>query len=183
LKLEIREPREGWTTLRRAIPDGVAKAVASRLHVCADHVRRWRREPLSDDAPLSSGQRSPLDRLCDLLDAVFLSYPVGAALIVEHVRDHYDQLLDASLTGQAWDRRAHAAKTLREAVEAVNCLNLDSPDEETISELVQAREVFDQAILEIRSRRPGVRTGSLEATEPVREVGNHNSDRLRGGLN
>lgn len=145
---------EGWKTLKRAIPDGAAKAVANRLNVSADHVRRWRREPLSIDAPVASGQRSPLDRVCDLIDATFLSNPIGAALIAEHVWTYYQKLRDAVTQQGDWDRRAHAATMLREAVEAVNCLNLDRPDEETIKEIVEAREALDQALAHLRNQHP-----------------------------
>jgi hypothetical protein len=171
VKLIIAEQREGWITLRRAIPDGTAKAVALRLHLHPDHVRRWRREPLSDDAPLSSGQRSPLDRVCDLIDAVFLSNPVGPAYIVEHVRRHYDALLDAQVPDEAWDRRQHAAELLRETVDAVNCLNLEADDDETISEIIQARDSLDRALAQIKGRRTsllGESEGTQGSPEPAR---------------
>lgn len=155
-RIEIVEvSSEGWKTLRRAMPDRAVKGIALRLHVHPDHARRWRREPLSDETPLSSGQRSPLDRTCDLIDAIFLTHPAGAALIVEHVKSHYEQLIEASafdLLGPQWDRRAHAATVLREAVEAVNCLNLDAPDEDTIEEIVQARNELDRALAGLRAR-------------------------------
>lgn len=145
---------ETWETLKRAIPDGESKAVAKRMHHHPDHVRRWRREPLSVDAPLSTGQRSPLDRCCDLLDAIFLSNPIGAALVAEHVWGHYTKLRDALNPKTQWDKRAHAANTLREAVEAVNCLNLDVDDEQTIIEIVEARDALDKALVNLRAVRP-----------------------------
>lgn len=187
LKIEITEtPSEGWKTLQRAIPDGMAKAVAHRLSVSADHVRRWRRKPLSDEAPLSTGQRSILDRTCDLVDAVWLTNKLGAALIVEHVRHHYEELVRvAAASDGEWDPRAHAASTLREAAEAVNALNLDSvSDEETILELVEARELIDQAILKLKirrasSRRPVQEAGTTEVTESGRVGGT--PDSVAGG--
>ena len=99
---------DAWQTLKAAIPDGTAKAVALRYGVTADHLRRWRREPLSDEAPLASGQRSPLDRVCDLVDAVFLAHPPGTVLIVDHVRDHYHHLIKThSLENTPWNRNKH----------------------------------------------------------------------------
>ena len=144
---------EGWETLKRAIPDGAAKAVALRLRVTADHVRRWRREPLSDDAPLSSGQRSYLDKVCELIDAVVLVNPIGGALIAEHVWAHYQKLRDTLSPQTEWDRRMCAATTLHEAVQAVNCLITDAPDEQTIIEIVEARDALDQALVQLRSRQ------------------------------
>lgn len=144
---------DGWKTLRKAIPDGAAKAVANRLNVSPDHVRRWRREPLSDDAPMASGQRSPLDRVRDLLDAIFLTHPAGAVLIVEHVRAHHDELVNAALDLDHWDKHKAAARTLRETVEAVNALNLNTADDETLQEFVEARDELDQVITTLRARR------------------------------
>jgi hypothetical protein len=144
----------GWKTLEQAIPRGTAAAIAHKLHLAADYVRRWRREALGDDAPLASGQRSPLDRVCDLIDAVFLINPRGTVLIVEHVRKHYEGLIEThALESSIWNRRQDAAAALREAVEAVNCLNLDSASEETERELVEARDAFDRALVQLRGAR------------------------------
>jgi hypothetical protein len=146
-------PEEGWRTLRAAIPDGESEAVARRLHRHPDYIRRWRCEPFSDDAPLSNGQQSPLDKFCDLLDAVFLSSPPGAWLILAHVKNHYERLVENALNSAGnWNRREHAAKTLQEAVEAVNCLNLDAPNEVALRELLEARSEIDLAILKLMNR-------------------------------
>ncbi len=82
----------GFETLERAIPRGSAEAVAGFLGVHSDEVRRWRREPTSDEQPQATGRRSPLDRGCDLITAVFLESPNGAELIVEHFRSHLARL-------------------------------------------------------------------------------------------
>jgi len=144
---------EGWEVLRRAIPHGAAKQVALRMGVTANQVRRWMREPLSDEAPLATGQRSPLDRVCDLEDAVMLVNPTGVAFIVDYVAGHHHNLIQASLDPEHWDKRAHAADLLREAVEAVNCLNLDLPDEEAIRELLELDEKLERALAQLKSRR------------------------------
>lgn len=163
---------EGWDTLRRAIPDGAAKAVAMRLGVTANHVRRWRREPLSDDAPLATGQRSPLDRIVELLDAIFLVSPSGAAFIVDHVAGHHHHLIQASLNPEHWDKRAHTAELLRETVDAVNALNLDASDADTLQELREARIAIDLAIAQLQTRRfsGGVTGERSAASESVRSV-------------
>lgn len=161
---------DGWEILKRAIPHGAAKAVALRIGVTANHVRRWMREPLSDEAPVGTGQRSPLDRVCDLVDAVFLVNPAGAAFIVDHVAGHHHQLIQASLDPEHWDKKVHAADLLREAVEAVNCLNLDAPDNETLAELVELDEQLERAIKQLRTRRSALGGGSdrQAASEPDR---------------
>ena len=160
-------PKEGWRTLKLAIPDGESEAVARRLKRHPDYVRRWRCEPSSDDAPTANGQQSPLDRFCDLLDAVFLSSPQGAWLLMAHARNYYERLVENALNGAGpWNRREHAAKTLEEAVQAVNCLNLDAPDEVALKELLEAKTQIELAILNIQSRRrpsPGMVAGARES--------------------
>lgn len=82
----------GFETLEQAIPRGDSDAIADFLGVHSDEVRRWRREPVSDEQPTATGRRSPLDRGCDLITAVFLTNPDGAELIVEHFRSHLARL-------------------------------------------------------------------------------------------
>lgn len=86
---------DGYLTLQRAIPRGAAEEIAYRMGgVTAWTVRAWCREPASDD-DAATGRRSPLDRVCDLIDAVFELEENGeenAELIVDHVRDYLDYL-------------------------------------------------------------------------------------------
>lgn len=82
----------GFETLEKAILRGSAESVADFLGVHPDEVRRWRREPESNEQPLATGRRSPLDCGCDLITAVFLENPEGAELIVEHFRSHLARL-------------------------------------------------------------------------------------------
>lgn len=83
---------KGWQTLEKAIPRASAEAIAAQLGVSADTVRRWCREPLSDESETATGRRSPLDSAVDLIRAVYLENPQGAAAIVEHLRAHLAQL-------------------------------------------------------------------------------------------
>jgi hypothetical protein len=134
---------DSWRALRLAIPRGAVKAVARRLHVSADYVRRWRREPLSDEAPLATGQRSPLDRMLDLMDAIYVEHPRGVDLVFGVVREHYERL-----RGQAasrTDRRQAAADALREASEAINALLVEMDDAETEREIIEAIAAFERA--------------------------------------
>jgi hypothetical protein len=82
----------GFETLSKAIERGDAESVADFLNVHPDEVRRWRPEPESGEQPTATGRRSPLDRGCDLITAVFITNPEGAELIVEHFRSHLEQL-------------------------------------------------------------------------------------------
>lgn len=81
----------GFLTLEEAIRKNDAEQVAYLLRVSPTIVRAWRREPETEEGS-ATGRRSPLDRVCDLVDAVFLVNPQGADLIVEHVRAHLESL-------------------------------------------------------------------------------------------
>jgi hypothetical protein len=65
------------------------------MNVVPDLVRKWRREPESDEAPTATGQRSiARPNLQDLIDAIYLTNPPGAGLIVNHVIEHHQNLLE-----------------------------------------------------------------------------------------
>jgi hypothetical protein len=132
--------------LRQAIPDGHVEEVARRLHVSADTVRRRRREPESDDAPLSTGRLSPLDRVEDLIDAVFLSNPQGAHFIANRPTDHYEHLAERHARREMRPVNAKAADALREVVDAVNAISLDAP----LPEIEREVEEAEAAIAELR---------------------------------
>lgn len=144
-----------YEVLEKAIPRGLAERIGDLLHVSADYVRRWRREPLSDDAPTGSGQRSPLDRVCDLIDAIFLANPQGACLIVHHVKEHYDQLIEthagAGFGSCLHDRNVAAANLLRESIEAINALNVEGITTHTLKELVEMRDAVDDVISRVEA--------------------------------
>jgi transposase-like protein len=137
-----------WQILKRAIPDGRVEEVAKRLGVSPDTVRRWRREPESDDAPLSTGRVSPLDRIEGLVDAVFLVNPPGAHEVAEHSYAHYLSLAETrSLTGTVKDA---AAVALSEMVKAVNAINLDAGVEEVDVKIAQAAAQLEEVKRHVR---------------------------------
>ncbi len=137
-----------WQVLRQAIPDGKVEDVAKRMNVSADTVRRWRREPLSDDAPTESGRKSPLDRMEDLVDAVFLVNPPGALTVAAHAREHYDSVAETfTLSGTV---KSAAALALQRMVQAVNAINLDAPTDEIESKLARAAEQFQEMKRHVR---------------------------------
>lgn len=139
---------ESYEVLEKAIPKKMSAKVAQYLSISADYVRRWRREPDSDDAPTASGQRSILDRICDLIDIVFLINPQGSALIVNHVVNHHENLLQLHaepITDQKGCAE-HSADLLKETTEAINKLNLDGVSNETLKELIDVRDAADRTI-------------------------------------
>lgn len=139
---------ESWEVLEQAIPRSESKRVAAVLGVCADYIRKWRREPESDDSPTASGQRSILDRICDLLDAVFLVHPSGAGLIVNFINAHYHKLLRTHAKPiTSFECRAETVEELlTQTTEAINSLNMEGCTNETLTELVQMRDATDAAI-------------------------------------
>lgn len=148
-----------WQVLENSIPRGAAERIANILNCSTDYVRRWRREPLSDESPAASGQRSPLDRVCDLIDAIFLVNPKGAAPVVEFVINHHRALTTAQIDAFRTDRdRAEAsAELLTETTQAVNALNVEGSTANTLQQLVEMRDAADRAIsrLQVNLRDDG----------------------------
>jgi hypothetical protein len=85
----------GHLTLRAAIPHAAADQIGYDLNVIGDTVRKWCRAP-ETDKEMASGRRSPFDRLCDLISAVYRCDPTlgpqGARLIVMGIVSHLDDL-------------------------------------------------------------------------------------------
>lgn len=137
-----------WEVLKRAIPDGRVEEVAKKLGVSADTVRRWRREPESDDAPTGTGRANPLDRAEDLIDAVFIVNPAGAHTVAEQPREHYRSIAEThALVGTV---KSAAALALDEMVKAVNAISLDAPVGEIEARLQRAQEQFEEVKRHVR---------------------------------
>jgi hypothetical protein len=92
--LDFNRSMNGWRTLEAAIPHAESDRVAGFLGVVGATVRTWRREPETDD-DTSTGRRSPLDRFCDLITAIYLTKPENAELLIEHARQHLESLKEA----------------------------------------------------------------------------------------
>lgn len=142
---------ESFEVLEQAIPRTASSRVARRMNVVPDLVRKWRREPESEDAPTATGQRSPLDRIEDLVDSVFLDHPPGAGLIVNHIVAHHQNLLNIHafpIDGEKPKAEA-VSNLLTQATEAINRLNLEGCTSETLRELVELRDACDSTIKQV----------------------------------
>jgi hypothetical protein len=83
---------DGYLTIKQAIPRGDRDAVAYKMGVVGATVCAWAREPGTDE-DASTGRRSPLDRVCDLITAVFEEVDEEhAELIADHVKSHLAHL-------------------------------------------------------------------------------------------
>lgn len=143
---------EAYEVLEKAIPKKRSERVAQLLSVSPTYVRRWRREPDSEDAPNASGQRSILDRICDLIDVVYLVNPTGVSLIVEHINAHYRNLIKthAAPIDCRQSRAEHCAELLKETTEAINKLSLEGCCNDTLQELIEMRDTADRAIQSVQ---------------------------------
>jgi hypothetical protein len=150
---------ESYEVLQQAIPQSASGKVAQLLGVSADYVRRWRREPDSDENPNGSGQRSILDRICDLIDVVFLVNPQGTPLLIGHITAHYKDLVEkhASPLHCEQSRAETISDLLTQTTEAVNRLNLEGCTNETLRELIEMRDSADRAIESVRKTLGGTR--------------------------
>lgn len=144
---------DSWEVLEQAIPRSASGRVAQMLNVGADYIRKWRREPESDESPSGTGQRSILDRICELIDAVFLVNPKGAGLIVNYINSHFRCLLQLHAKPiLSTDNKAELlSDLLTQTMEAINHLNLEGCTNDTVRELVEARDAFDKAVQIVQS--------------------------------
>lgn len=159
---------EPWQTLREAIPDRMLVEVARHMHVSRDYVSRWRREPLSDEAPAGTGMASPLSRTLDLINGVFTVNPNGPSLIVEHVVLHWEMITRAhgiKSFNSSNDRAIASADLLTRATVAVNSLNVDGITEETLRNLSALRDAVDAVVSRVGKdlfHKPQLSTKELE---------------------
>lgn len=146
---------ESYEVLNLAIPKKASERVAKILSVSAAYVRRWRNEPESDENPDATGQRSILDRICDLIDAVFLVNPKGVCLIIEYINNHYQNLIETHAPDiDCYQKRAEAvAELLTETTQAVNKLNLEGCSDDTLKELIEMRDAADKAIKSVQKTK------------------------------
>ena len=143
------EPMEAWQVLERIIPHGKRKTIAYHMHISVDWVNRW-----CVPSESRSGQASPLDRICQLHDAIFLLNPLGSALIPEFVNNHRRQIVSAhEASGFAGSdaRRESAAELLESAVSAVNSINLDGASNHTLQQLVELYAACDRNIARVQA--------------------------------
>lgn len=134
--------------LKRAILDGQSDDAGKKFGVGGDAVRRWRREPESDDAPLSTGRANPLDRVEDLIDFVLLNNPSMARSVAEHPLEYYKAKAETlALKGTV---RTAAAVALSEMVEAVNAISLDAPVGEIETKIQQVQAQLEEVKRHVR---------------------------------
>lgn len=150
---------ESWEVLRRIIPRGKSTVVARFLHVSPDYVRRWCLPP-ADENDDGTGFRSPIDKVCDVIDCAFIIDPIECALIPEFITEHYRQLVrrhERVGFGGSDARRDAGAELLSGAVAAVNALNVEGVTDNTLDVLVQfieaGKRVKEKVQAELAHRR------------------------------
>lgn len=139
---------QSWQLLDRLIPRGGSKTVAYYMHCATKYVQAWRRECDS-----GSGQPNPIDRLCHLIEAIFLVNPLGASHVVEFITNFHRQLVgrhQAVGFGGSEARRDETAELLKAATNAVNSLNTVAATDEALFSLVELRERCDRAIAKVQ---------------------------------
>jgi hypothetical protein len=158
---------ESYEMLSRIIPRGRAQTVAHYMHCSVDYVRRWSREPGNEEG---TGQPNPVDRVCHLIDSVFLVNPLGAAFIPEFIVNHHRQLVRthemAGFSGSDAQRDA-AAEVLERAVSAVNSLNVGGANDHTLCQLVELNETCARVIATVQAEL--AQRGTIQGTGQNRE--------------
>lgn len=105
-----------WEVLEKAIPRGEAERIAKLMRCSVDTVRKWRREPESDDNT-ANGRFNPLDDLMLLLDVLGARHPEGVDEIVDYINS---ERADSRRVRGETITNAEAEKQLRET--AARCL-------------------------------------------------------------
>jgi hypothetical protein len=101
-----------WEILEKAIPRGEAERIAKLMRCSVDTVRKWRREPESDDNT-ANGRFNPLEDLMLLLDALGARNPDGVETIRDYINGECDEAL--RIRGQSETlTNAEAEKELRD---------------------------------------------------------------------
>lgn len=146
---------ENWEVMRLAITrdvtDRFAADMRKRGYQCSpDLVRRWKREPTSDESPEATGLASPLDKIEDLIEILILRNRAGAALLVNHINAIYHRLAfpDSevlTLNTQPEINRA-GAQLLQASSHAVDSLTRNGVTRETVYALVQLKENADEIL-------------------------------------
>lgn len=136
-----------YEILSTAIPRGRREQIARKLHVSAGRVGQWCREPLSDDAPTGTGDTSPLDRILDLIDAVFLENPAGAALVVEYIEAHHEALTHRHQSKQSDSELARTV--LRECTDVVDAMLGGKTPDEIRREIYEAQAALGAKLIQL----------------------------------
>lgn len=164
---------DSYKILETIIQRGRSKAVAQFMHVSEDLVRRWRREPGSDEEREATGMRNPIDRCEDLIKICFLENPRETGLIVEHIVAFYQDLTALHAKDGFSDRRSQAEASvdlLKQATEAINSWRLKGVcADDTWRELVLLREAVNEILARVRVEREPLET-NVQTGAGLREV-------------
>jgi hypothetical protein len=144
---------KSYEVLKRAIPDGKVEEIAKKLGVHGDTVRRWRREPESDDTPTGTGRANPLDRMEILIDAVLVTHPSGAHAVASYPKHYYEGCAETLV--MLGSMKSAAAEALSDAVRAFNAINLDEPLEQIEAKLAEVEASIQEVRRHVRVAHAG----------------------------
>lgn len=175
---QMDQHRQPYTALDAAIPRGGAERVGRILgfdEEDAGHiVRRWCREPETRATPNGTGRRSPLDRMCQLLDAVFLVNPDGPGVLLQFLNEYVAELRRTHSLD--WNPTESVGDILDAATDAVKHLldgEITRDDEDALRQLViVANDALERARDARRSttRKSEVPRIRFEGAQPTSSV-------------
>lgn len=145
---------ETYLIIKTAVQRGQARELAQLLGVSEDLVRRWGREPHSEDNPFSTGARNPIDRM----DALFLWCLVNCPEMAEAIAERYNAKLKAryaqhadKMTGTI-NLKSAAAQALKEGAESLSAVIEEKPLQETMTEWFQFKEKMEVYLRTLEAR-------------------------------
>lgn len=77
----------------QGIPRGTVNLLAAKLRKSPDLVRRWQRQPLSDDNEYGTGKMNPLDRFLICYEHFLAHAPAAAEMTIQLLQDIRNQFL------------------------------------------------------------------------------------------
>lgn len=138
------------------IPRGTVNLLAAKLRKHPDIIRRWMREPLSDDNPYGTGRTDPLARFLICFEHFLAHSPAAAEMTIHLLQDIRSQFLRQQ--GQCRSVKDLFAEMVREVGEVIAAAGTNASADEIEREGSEAIAAIQRLITECK------RT-------PLREVG------------
>jgi hypothetical protein len=132
---------ESHELLARIIPRGASKTVAFHVQRHPDLVRKWQRDPDTED-----GASNPLDWVKHLMESLLIVNPLNVAWVPQWVENTYRELIKvhhAEGFQSSEARRESAAELLQKMIEVVNAMNVDGCTDHTLELFMQLRSLMD----------------------------------------
>lgn len=133
------------------IPRGTVNLLAAKLRKHPDIIRRWMREPLSDDNQYATGRMNPLDRFLICFEHFLIHNPAAAEMVIQLLRDLRDQF--NAEQGRTRTVKELFADMVREVGEVIAAAGTNASADEIEREGAEAITAIENLITECNRAR------------------------------